>query len=70
MTDTITPPLLPVHDFQVGDRVFDKNAAADGWPDAYGEVVAIQGPFAKVRYRSGFERWKLHVNLKRDETHQ
>jgi hypothetical protein len=51
------------HDFKVGDRVYDLTAMENGWPDAIGEVIEVDGSQVKVRYESGNERWKMHINL-------
>ena len=52
-------------DFKVGDRVVDKTAESNNWPDKYGEVIEVDGSNVKVRYDSGNERWKMHISLRK-----
>jgi hypothetical protein len=55
------------HDFKVDDKVTDITAVENGWPDFEDVVVAVDGSNVKVRYSSGTERSKMHINLqKRD----
>lgn len=49
--------------FNIGDSVTDLTAKANDWEDVYGKIISIDGPNIKVRYSSGYERWKLCVNL-------
>lgn len=53
------------HEFQVGDTVIDLTAEEQGWPDLQGEIVDVDGAQIKVRYTSGTERWKMHINLRK-----
>jgi len=51
------------NNFEVGDKVIDKTAGANGWPDVRGEVIEVDGSHVHVRYNSGTERWKMHIHL-------
>ncbi len=51
--------------FKVGDRVIDKTAEANNWPDKSGTIVEIDGSNIKVKYDSGNERWKMHISLRK-----
>lgn len=53
------------HSFKVGDKVVDKTAEQNDWPDKNGEVVEVDGSNVKVKYGSGNQRWKMHINLRR-----
>lgn len=50
---------------KAGDKVCDETAEVNGWPDVNGYVIEVDGSNVKVRYESGNERWKLHINLRR-----
>jgi hypothetical protein len=50
---------------RVGELVRDLTAALNGWLDKDGEVIAVDGSHAKIRYPSGNERWKAQINLAR-----
>lgn len=54
------------HSFKEGDSVIDMTAEENGWPDVKGTVIAVDGSHIKVRYKSGAERWKKHINLTSD----
>lgn len=56
----------PLHSFAVGDVVVDITAEENGWPDVRGEVIEVDGSQIKVRYESGIERWKRHINLRKE----
>lgn len=53
----------PHHSFAVKDKVVDLTAKENGWPDVEGVVTEVDGSNVKVRYTSGKERWKMHINL-------
>ncbi len=53
------------HNFEVGNKVIDRTAEANGWPDKNGKVVEVDGSNVKVKYTSGNERWKMHISLRR-----
>lgn len=67
--------IYPVsHNFKVGDRVVNRTSEAHNkaalpgqrrWPDVKGEIVEIDGSNIKVKYHSGNERWKIHINLRK-----
>ena len=63
MLDMLLYPLEG--NFKVGDRVIDKTAVANSWPDVSGEVIEIDGSNIKVRYDGGNERWKMHISLRK-----
>lgn len=54
------------HEFAEGDDVVDVTAEENGWPDVKGKVVQVDGSNVKVRYESGNERWKMHINLRKE----
>ena len=54
------------HSFAVRTDVIDITAEENGWPDVKGKVVAVDGSNIKVRYESGTERWKMHINLRKE----
>ena len=58
-------PLPLSSGFRIGDKVIDLTAQKNGWEDLYGKVVQVDGSNIKVRYKSGNERWKIHINLER-----
>lgn len=64
-------PLIYVHPlnsgFKVGDMVIDKTARNNGWLDVYGVVIEVDGSHVRVRYGTGNERWKMHINLELGE---
>lgn len=55
------------HSFKPGDKVIDKTAEANQWPDVEGEVTRVDGPHVEVRYTSGNIRAKLACNLRLKE---
>jgi hypothetical protein len=55
------------HPFEVGDVVMDITAEENEWPDVRGKVVEVDGSNIKVRYESGTERWKMHINLRKEK---
>ena len=55
-------PLRP--SVAVWQRVIDITAEANGWPDVRGVVTEIDGSNVKVKYDSGAERWKMHINVR------
>ena len=54
------------HPFKIGDDVVDITAEENEWPDVKGQVVQVDGSNVKVRYESGTERWKMHINLRKE----
>ncbi len=53
------------HNFEKGDLVIDLTAKRNGWPEDEGVIIEVGGSYIKVRYPSGQERWKEHINLKK-----
>jgi len=47
-----------------GDKVIDKTAEKNQWPDVEGEVLQTDGPHVQVKYTSGNIRAKLAINLR------
>lgn len=63
--------LYPLNsDFKIGDKVMDETAESNGWPDRFGEVIEVDGSQVRVRYESGNERWKMHINLRLAERYK
>lgn len=60
-------PLPLAGGFQVSDKVVDITAIENQWPDQRGTVIEVDGSMVKVRYDSGAMRWKMHINLRKDE---
>lgn len=54
-------------DFKPSDKVIDTTAEYNGWSDTKGTVLEVDGSHVKIKYESGAERWKKHINLRHQE---